>query len=73
MPYELLLEHLPAGVAMETSSGIEGHSAKVAVCEFHFVGDGDLFLLRLEGWPTELLSKLPVKVNRATRAVIICA
>ena len=44
---------------MEDATGIEGHPSKVAVREFTSSDDGELFISRLEGIPSIVLSKLP--------------
>lgn len=59
MPYELTLGSPPAGYAMHNASGVEGNLAVIAVREFTSSEDGELFISRLEGFPSELIAKLP--------------
>ena len=47
MPYEITLDSLPAGVAMNNAT--DGDLCKVAVREFTSSEDGDDFIIRLEG------------------------
>lgn len=64
MPHEILLENLPAGVAL--TSARDGGTVKVAFKEFTSSEDGDLFIQRLEGFPSEILNKLPVNIKAST-------
>jgi hypothetical protein len=59
MPYEIVLEAPPAGYTMHHSSGIEGTPALVAVREFKSSEDGELFLSRLEGFPSQWIAQIP--------------
>ena len=58
MPYKILLSQTPAGIAMETSSGVEGEPGRVAVREFTSSEDGELFISRLEGLPSQWLAMI---------------
>src|SRR5438093_11845177 len=62
MPYQVVLKERPIGYAAEHAAGIEGHPAKVIVREFSSSEDGDLFISRLEGWPTNIINQLPQDV-----------
>lgn len=64
--HEVILKELPAGIAMETSSGAEGTPVRVAVREFTSSEDGELFISRLEGFPSQLLGLLPGHVLPST-------
>jgi hypothetical protein len=59
MPYEITFENLPAGYAV--SSGREGEQVPLAIREFTSSEDGDLFINRLEGIPSEIIRMLPSK------------
>lgn len=57
MPYEIRLEQLPAGYVAEVN---KKGDAKVCVRQFVSSEDGNLLVSRLEGFPSDLLRKLPV-------------
>jgi len=59
MPYEIQLDGKPAGYSLDDATGIEGHPTRVVVSEFTSSEDGEVFISRLEGWPSIILSKLP--------------
>jgi hypothetical protein len=56
MPYDIVLNQLPAGVALQNASGKEDTLIKVAVREFTSSEDGEAFITRLEGIPQLLLT-----------------
>jgi hypothetical protein len=56
MPYDIQLTQLPAGIALQTSTGVEGAPIKVAIREFTSSENGDAFVSRLEGFPQVLLN-----------------
>jgi hypothetical protein len=57
MPYEITFKDLPAGCAI--SSGRKGENVTVATREFTSSEDGDLFINRLEGFPSDIIRMLP--------------
>ena len=57
MPYEVLLEEIPAGYTL--SSVRKGEQVDVIVKEFTSTEDGDLFVGRLDGFPTQILHLIP--------------
>jgi hypothetical protein len=57
MPYEITFKDLPAGCAI--SSAKDGENIVIAVREFTSSEDGDLFISRLEGFPSEIIRMLP--------------
>ena len=63
MPFEITLDAPPAGYAMHHSSGVEGTPTLIAVREFTSSEDGELFLSRLDGFPSQLIAKLPPEAN----------
>lgn len=56
MPYTIKLEHVPGGYA--THCAEEGEPIKIAFREFTSTEDGQLFISRLEGTPTQILAKI---------------
>ncbi len=64
MPHNIVFENLPAGIALTSARG--GGTVKVAFKEFTSSEDGDLFIQRLEGFPSEILNKLPISVKAST-------
>jgi hypothetical protein len=60
MPYDIRFAKAPAGYAMENSAAGEERLVKIAVREFTSSEDGELFMSRLEGVPSEVLGMLPV-------------
>jgi hypothetical protein len=58
MPYEIRFDSRPAGYALEGATG-EGQPIRIAVREFTSSEDGELFISRLEGLPTQILRMLP--------------
>lgn len=59
MPYEVMLEGIPAGYTL--SSVKKGQQVDVIVKEFSSTEDGDLFVARLDGFPTEILQLITEK------------
>jgi hypothetical protein len=57
MPYEITLTNVTAGIAV--SSGKPGERVSVAVRDFSSSEDGDAFIRLLEGFPSELLARIP--------------
>jgi hypothetical protein len=68
MPYSVTLPWVPAGYALEGASKA-GDRLKVAVREFTSSEDGELFISRLEGFPSDLLNLLPADVRPLPSAV----
>ena len=64
MPYEIKLEHPLAGYAAKAARA--GETAPVSVCEFTSTEDGQHFIQRLEGAPSVLLERLPLRVSPST-------
>lgn len=63
MPQEISFENIPAGYSLSASKAGEAGTVQVSVCEFTSSEDGDLFIKRLEGFPAEIVSKLPVAIK----------
>jgi hypothetical protein len=61
MPYKLKLDRPPAGYAVEHA--YKGDRVKIVVREFTSSEDGELFVSRLEGLPSEILRLLPPDAN----------
>lgn len=57
MPYEIEFDNLPAGHAAEPAKS--GDTAKVITREFTSSEDGERFVSRLEGFPDDIISRLP--------------
>ena len=57
MPYEITLPQLPAGYNFIPVK--KGEKVSVIVREFTSSEDGDLFMSRLEGFPTDIINLLP--------------
>jgi len=57
MPHEIIFKDLPAGYSL--SSGRAGEQVSVAIREFTSSEDGDSFITRLEGIPSEIIRMLP--------------
>lgn len=57
MPYEFILNRPPAGYSL--SSGRDGEKVGISYREFVSFEDGETFIRRLEGFPSELLKKVP--------------
>jgi hypothetical protein len=57
MPYTVSLDGLPSGYSL--SAARAGERVQIQVTEFTSSEDGDLFIGRLDGLPTELLGKIP--------------
>ena len=64
--FDLTLPQLPAGIAVEDASGLEGKLLKIAVREFSSSQDGDAFIRRLEGLPNQLLTMVSATINPST-------
>lgn len=58
MPYEISFENLPVGYSA-SSKKYGDTTVAVVVNEFTSSEDGDLFITRLEGFPAEIVLKLP--------------
>ena len=56
MPYTIKLDHVPAGYAAHSAE--EGDRVQVICREFTSTEDGQLFVSRLEGTPTQILEKI---------------
>ena len=61
MPYEIKFDMPPAGYSI--SAAKKNEKATVATIEFTSSEDGDLFISRLEGFPSEIISKLSCQTN----------
>lgn len=61
MPYNIVLDVLPAGIAL--TSVRDGGDVRVAYREFTSSEDGDLFIQRLEGIANKVLGKLPPEIK----------
>jgi hypothetical protein len=59
MPYQIKFDNLPAGYAM--SAAKPGEEVKIIRMEFCSSEDGDHFIRRLEGFPNDILSRLPAE------------
>ncbi len=57
MPFEVKIDGIPAGYSLNSAK--EGETCNVIVREFTSSEDGDLFISRLEGFPSELIGLLP--------------
>src|SRR5262245_29327872 len=57
MPFEIKFENIPAGISL--TSARAGESLNVRTIEFVSEEDGDTLIERLEGFGSEILSKLP--------------
>lgn len=66
MPHIITLEYLPAGYA--TRSARVGDEIDIACREFTSTEDGQLFISRLEGTPTQILEKIAQPSNSAASA-----
>lgn len=60
MPFEIKFDKLPAGYLASVN---EDGEAEVIVREFVSSEDGDLFISRLEGFPTQIVSMLPYEAG----------
>jgi len=63
MIYKTKLETLPAGYALHDSTGLKGESVQVVYREFSCSDDGELFISRLEGFPTAILNKIAPSIQ----------
>ena len=63
MPYEITFDNIPAGYSLSSSKKGETGTIQVSVREFTSSEDGDLFISRLEGFPAEIVSKLPPRIS----------
>lgn len=63
MPYEITFDNIPAGYSLSSSKKGETGTIQVSVREFTSSEDGDLFISRLEGFPEEIVSKLPPRIS----------
>jgi hypothetical protein len=57
MPFEITLNDLPAGYA--ASAGKKGEKVSVITREFTSSEDGDIFISRLEGYPSQIINSIP--------------
>jgi hypothetical protein len=57
MPYEISFNDLPAGYSVTSANN--GEMAMIAIREFISSEDGDEFISRLEGFPSEIIHMLP--------------
>jgi hypothetical protein len=57
MPYEVVFDGLPAGYSMKAAR--TGEECPLIVREFTSSEDGELFISRLEGMPSELIRMIP--------------
>ena len=57
MPFEIKFDIPPAGYSLTAARG--GDKVKVSVIEFTSSEDGDLFISRLEGLPSQIIAMLP--------------
>ncbi|MCC6458008.1 MAG: hypothetical protein IT328_23840 [Caldilineaceae bacterium] len=57
MPFKIKFTYMPSGYALESTR--EGELGKFVVREFTSSEDGELFINRLEGIPSEIISLLP--------------
>ena len=64
MPYEINLEHLPAGYAL-TSARVNEY-VQISYREFTSTEDGQHFIQRLEGYPDTILKDLPTNIRPST-------
>jgi hypothetical protein len=67
MPFEIRFDNLPAGYAAQDKKEGDTHASVIAT-EFTSSEDGDLFVSRLEGIPSEILSKIqtPERIREGT-------
>jgi hypothetical protein len=75
MPYEIVFDNLPIGYAAEAARSA-GQTVKVITNEFTSSEDGDLFISRLEGFPSDVIRRIrkessPVKESTIDHLVII--
>jgi hypothetical protein len=64
MPYKIILDNLPLGVAL--NSARDGGEVEVSFREFTSSEDGDGFIQRLEGIPSDLLQKISADLKPST-------
>ena len=64
MPFEIVLDGLPAGYALEAAK--QGDSVTTASREFVSSEDGDHFVSRLEGFPNDVFAQLPAEIKSTT-------
>ncbi len=67
MSFEISLKELPAGYSL--SSACKGDHVRIAFCEFLSSEDGDNFISRLDGFPSEIISQLPSSAGVAPSRV----
>ena len=67
MPFEVKVDGIPAGYSVKGAR--KGETCDVIVQEFTSSEDGDLFISRLEGFPSELIGLLPPE-NRISCSMI---
>jgi hypothetical protein len=61
MPYKIILDNLPLGIAL--TSIRDGGEVEISFREFTSSEDGDIFIHRLEGIPSDLLPKISVDLK----------
>jgi hypothetical protein len=66
VPYNIVLDQVPHGIAAANSTGVEGTLIPVAIREFSSSGEGEPFLARLDSLTKPILAKLPVRVLPST-------
>jgi len=64
MPYKIILDNLPAGIALTSVRG--GGEVQVTFREFTSSENGDRFIQRLEGIPNDILGKLQINQKPST-------
>ena len=57
MPFNIKLDGIPAGYALKSAK--PGQEVLISLSDFTSSEDGDLFIKRLEGFPSKLISMLP--------------
>lgn len=63
MPYNIKLDYLPAGILAESVK--EGEEANVITREFTSSEDGDVFIKRLEGTPSDIIKQVGKEIFNA--------
>src|SRR5258708_37311779 len=63
MAVEFKFDVLPDGYSMANASGVEGNLMWIAVREFTSSEDGDLFIARLEGIPSQVIARIPSELG----------
>jgi hypothetical protein len=63
MPYEIKLDYLPAGITAESVK--EGENVTIITREFTSSEDGDIFIKRLEGTPSDIINYVAKQVIKS--------